>query len=245
VSERERSGLYCGIADLASRSGVGRDGLERLAWAGALDTLPVAGPAAAHRREGVWRLGVAGTSRTTAGATQIALPLEPPDAPPELEPLSAWQLAVENYRTTGVNLGDHPLGLMRGSLGAATRSCDLGRVEHGVGVEVAGMVVARQRPETAHGITFMLLEDEKGVVNLIVGSAVYERSREAVRSAPLVRACGRLERREGVVNVLVAEIRALDSPPTVHNQAAAQRVRQRAVDQLRAVAPRGHMFGRR
>jgi hypothetical protein len=81
-------------------------------------------------------------------------------------------------------------------------------------------------------------------------------AREAVRSAPLVQARGRLERRDGVVNVVVAKIRALDgkaaassprgrSPAVPDDAAARRRIHQRAVDQLRAVAPRGHMFGRK
>jgi error-prone DNA polymerase len=68
------------------------------------------------------------------------------------------------------------------------------------------MVVARQRPETAKGITFMLIEEEFGTTNLIVGVRVYEQARTIVRTAPLVRARGRLERREGAVNVIVAEL---------------------------------------
>ena len=79
------------------------------------------------------------------------------------------------------------------------------------------MVVARQRPETANGIVFMLLEDERGTINLIVPPRVYERHRATVRAAPLVRARGRLEHREGTINVLVSELRALervaDGPP--------------------------------
>ena len=120
------------------------------------------------------------------------------------------------------------------------------------------MVVARQRPETAKGITFMLLEDERGTVNLIVGRAVYERSRTAVRSAPLVRARGRLERREGALNIIVAELGVLEAEPVEDAPAPSapqrpgpergqlrRRRRERAVAELRAVAPAGHSFGRR
>ena len=116
------------------------------------------------------------------------------------------------------------------------------------------MVVARQRPETAKGIVFMLLEDERGIVNLIVPPPVYERHRAIVRAAPLVRARGRLERREGVVNVLVSEIVELErqapkSPhPDVEDPALGgerRARRERAVAELRAVAPAGHSWGRR
>jgi error-prone DNA polymerase len=70
--------------------------------------------------------------------------------------------------------------------------------------------VARQRPATAKGVTFMLLEDEHGTINLIVPPPVHDRCRLAVRGEPLVIADGRLERREGVINVLVREVRRLE-----------------------------------
>jgi error-prone DNA polymerase len=263
VCERERGGPYRGIADLATRSGAHRDGLERLAWAGALDGL--ARPEPAGRREDYWQLGVA-ASRPAAERGQLGLALEPPAAP-ELEPLGAWERMLADYRSTGMALGEHPLALLRGSLGEGiVRSTDLERIEDGATVEVAGMVVARQRPETAKGITFVLLEDERGTVNLVVPSGVHESRREAVRSAPLIRARGRLERREGVVNVLVEDLRALDLPqqqrgevrrlssnrvergnrPGDQGELAARRTaRELALAELRAVAPAGHSFGRR
>jgi error-prone DNA polymerase len=142
-------------------------------------------------------------------------------------------------------LGDHPMALMRPGLGPELlRSSDLRKAADGSEVQVAGMVVARQRPETAKGIVFMLLEDERGTVNLIVPPPVYERHRAAVRAAPLVRARGRLERREGTINVLVSELGELEpsAPPPPERKA---RLRERAVAELRAVAPAGHSFGRR
>jgi len=255
VAERERTGSYAGIADLAARSGVGRDGLERLAWAGALDGLP----AREGRRESFWRLGVGGATRGADG--QLPLPLEAPEAP-ALDPFGRWERIVEDYRSTGVNLGEHPLALLRGGLGeGVVRSTDLKMIADGATVEIAGMVVARQRPETAKGITFVLLEDERGSVNLIVPSGVYERQREVVRSAPLMRAKGRLERREGVINVLVFDLDALrwSEPPAEVRRiessgddagdrdevAARRRARELAVAELRAVVPAGHSFGRR
>jgi error-prone DNA polymerase len=148
------------------------------------------------------------------------------------------------------------------------RSSDLEGVEDGATVAVAGMVVARQRPETAKGIVFMLLEDELGTVNLVVPKAVYERCRAAVRAAPLVRARGRLERHEGVTNVVVSEVvelsipkasarrgrdgeapegQRLVTPPMPSRQRGAphRQLRERAVAELRAVAPGAHSWGRR
>jgi error-prone DNA polymerase len=246
VAARERDGEYRGIADLASRSGAGRDGLERLAWAGALDAIPLS-----DRRKALWQVGVTPTAR----GAQLALPVEPP-APPGLAPIGGWEAMIADYRSIGMTLDEHPMALMRDGLDPTLlRSTGLDRIEDGSEVEVAGMVVARQRPETAKGIVFMLLEDERGTVNLIVPPSVYERHRAVVRAAPLARARGRLERREGVVNVLVAEIQELErrppdrrvasSPPHREEKSPLDGQRRRAVAELRAVAPAGHSWGRR
>jgi error-prone DNA polymerase len=267
VAARERDGAYRGIADLASRSGACRDGLERLACAGAIDHIVAdvpqlrghygyisCGTSGSERREALWEVGVAGTGVRHEEGTQMALPLETPGAPP-LAPLGGWGEAIADYRSIGMTLGEHPMALMRAGLGPELlRSTDLERIQDGRSVEVAGMVVARQRPETARGIVFMLLEDERGTVNLIVPPPVYERYRALVRAAPLVRAKGRLERREGTTNVLVSEVaeleRAETSAPCPQSTPRARRplrrrLRERAVAELRAVAPAGHSFGRR
>jgi error-prone DNA polymerase len=264
LAERERSGDYAGIADLASRSGAGRDGLERLAWAGALDDLigrwaskrsisPFSVPSAGFpgRREALWEAGGAGTGVRHGEDLQMALPLEPPRAP-ELEPLGEWGRTIADYRSIGMTLDEHPMALMRDELSAEIRrGSDLEKLDSGGIIEVAGMVVARQRPGTAKGVVFMLLEDESGTVNLIVPPSVYERCRAAVRAAPLVQAKGRLERHEGTTNVIVTDVIELERPapskprgkPSAHPPR--RRVRERAVAELRAVAPAGHSFGRR
>jgi error-prone DNA polymerase len=259
VGERERGGAYAGIADLASRSGAGVASLERLAWAGALDGVPAGDE---ERREALWSVGVAGNGRGGTCRTQLALPLESPQPPP-LEPLGEWGRLIADYRSTGIAFGRHPLDLMRPGLDPALLSSrELERTEDGGTVEVAGMVVARQRPGTAKGIVFMTLEDEHGIVNVIVPKRVYERHRAAVRAAVMVRARGRLERREGVVNVLVESVEPLErvgsSPPPAPPPGPPPRRRDRAnplpepssrraraVAELRAVAPVGHSFGRR
>ena len=138
----------------------------------------------------------------------MALPLETPRRAARSSRWAPGGEAIADYRSNGMTLGEHPLALLRDGLDPELlRSADLERVADGATVEVAGMVVARQRPETAKGIVFMLLEDERGTVNLIVPPPVYERHRAEVRASPLVRARGRLERREGTTNVVVAEVR--------------------------------------
>jgi len=210
VAERERGGPYEGVAELASRSGAGLPGLERLAWAGALDGIPAGSED--ERREALWRVGVTGAGRIAGSGTQLALPIEPPQ-PPTLEPLGDWEQMLADYRSTGLTIAGHPMKLLRPRLDPKlSRTGDLNGLDHGTAVEVAGMVTARQRPETANGVTFGLLDDECGAGNLVVPPPVYERHRPLIRTAPLIRARGRLERREGTLNVLVSELAPLRRP---------------------------------
>jgi error-prone DNA polymerase len=253
VSERERGGQYEGIGDLASRSGVGRDGLERLAWAGALDAIGTPG----ERREALWRLGTLRGSAAIPAGTQLALPLEAPQAPP-LPSLGRWERVLADYRSTGMTLGDHPMELLREELGPEVAlAVELERMRDGGAVEVAGLVVARQRPATAKGVVFMLLEDESGTINLVVPPPVFGRHRAEVRAAPLVRASGRLERRQGAINVVVSHLARLERPdlplaevrtiePPIGRETGRERSDWEPIpDELSAVAPPAHSFGRR
>jgi len=89
-------------------------------------------------------------------------------------------------------------------------SAQLPRLPSGCTVAVAGLVIARQRPSTAKGTMFLLFEDEWGTINLIVPKATYERHRPLARAEPLLLARGTLERSEGVINVIVRELAALE-----------------------------------
>ncbi len=249
VAERERGGPFRSIPDLAARSGMGADGLAKLAWAGACDDL-VGG-----RRQALWLLGVAAPGVPVGKAgTQLALPLGLHDAP-ELEELGVWDRLLADYGSIGVTLHEHPLELMRPTLpGGCFSSADLARARDGTPVRCAGLVVARQRPATAKGVTFMLLEDEFGTLNLIVPPPVHERCRLAVRGEPLIIACGKLEHREGVTNVLVHDVQRLDrgdlpkaeirhiEPRRTWSSEAGEDVGQ--MNDLREVAPAANSFGR-
>ena len=168
-------------------------------------------------------------------AKQLTLPLDPTAATPELRELTPWERMAADYRLTGLSVGIHPLTLLRPHLPEGTlRATTLHRRGHGPTVAYAGLAIARQRPSTANGIVFMLLEDEHGQVNLIVPQAVYERHRAIVRSEPLLLARGRYERVGGNRNILVSSIETLG--------ALARRVAELDVG---AALPRAHHFGHR
>ncbi len=206
VTARREGGPFRSLAELAGRVSACRASLEQLAWSGACDAL------AGDRRRALWQLGVAAPGRRVPGGTQLALALDVGEAP-ALRELGRWANLLADYATTGVSVSDHALAILRPHLGGVATSRELAVLPHGGRVSVAGLVVARQRPETASGVVFMLLEDEHGTVNLIVPPAVYERHRHVVRAEPLVFASGRLERPAGgggTINVLVRDLRGLD-----------------------------------
>src|SRR4051812_11425935 len=244
TAERDRGGPFASVEQLASRCATRVDALERLAWAGAIDSL-----AGGSRREALWRLGVAAPGVGGEGGTQLALPVEV-DAP-ELESLTSWERMLADYGSTRVTLREHPLELMRPGLGEEVlTSADLERRRNGEQVRVAGLVVARQRPATAKGITFMLLEDESGTINLIVPVPVYEKCRLAVRAEPLLVAEGKLERREGTTNVLCSSVRRLERPDLPLGEVRHIEPRRvwsndESAGDLRAVVPVANSFGRR
>ena len=230
VCERERNGPFTSLGELAGRIDCRRGSLEQLAWSGACDglletqmdgSLPLG---ERDRRTALWQLGMAAPAETVGRSvardgslaaaqesTQLALPLELPE-PPRLRALGRWQRLIADYSTSGVTIGEHALAILRGRLTVPmlATSAQLPRLPSGCQVAVAGLVIARQRPGTAKGTMFLLFEDEFGAVNLIVPKAVYERHRHLARAEPLLLARGSLERAQGVVNVIVRELAALE-----------------------------------
>jgi error-prone DNA polymerase len=128
-----------------------------------------------------------------------------------LAPTSAWERMAEEYRVLGLSSHQHPLGLLRPRLPQGmVSSRELETLPHGLLVRVPGLVVCRQRPATAKGITFLLLEDEHGLVNVIVYPDLYERQRHHVRTTPLLIVEGRLQRLHNNLNVLATNLRPLE-----------------------------------
>lgn len=113
---------------------------------------------------------------------------------------------VEDYRSIGLSLRRHPVSFLRQELTERRiRSCaDLQRVRDGQWVTAAGLVLVRQKPGSAKGVTFMTIEDETDVANLVIWSAVFEKHRRLILSSRMIGCRGQLQR-EGGVTHLIAE----------------------------------------
>ena len=208
VEERERDGPFQSVRDLAQRTQLSEHGLETLIVSGACDCFEM------PRRQLLWQLGLVPRSHSVPGSggeeKQLALPLDPTAATPELPEPTVWERMLADYRTTNLSVGVHPLELLRAHLPAGVISSrDLEQAPDRAQVAIAGMAVARQRPATANGVVFMLIEDEFGAVNLIVPPSVYDKHRAIVRGEPLILARGRFERIERNQNVLVRSLETL------------------------------------
>jgi error-prone DNA polymerase len=225
---------YSSVRELAQKTGLSEDELRALAESGACDCFGL------RRRELLWQLGLvprpASVPGTGGEAKQLALPLEPTVATPDLPEPTVWERMLADYRTTSLSVGIHPLELLRPHLPPGTLSTEvLLQQPHRASVQFAGLVVARQRPATANGVVFMLLEDEYAQVNLVIAPQVYERFRAAVRSEPLLLVRGRYEHSDRNRNVLVRDLvslaplaRSLTDGADVH-----------------VALPRAHHFGHR
>ena len=221
---------YVDLGDLARRAPARNDVLEALVASGACDEW---GP----RRELLWRLGVTARGEAVPGGSrQLSLPLEPTAGIPELPEQTPWERMLADYKHTSLSVGVHPMQLLRPHLptGVAT-SAELPETPNGARIQLAGMAIARQRPATANGIVFMLLEDEHGQANLILPPQVYEQHRAIVRGEPLILARGKLERHGRNINVLVSEVVSLG---TLARKAANDA-------EVTGNMPRAHHFGHR
>jgi error-prone DNA polymerase len=182
--------------DFARRTGLSSSVLARLSRADAFHSLGL------DRRGALWQ----------SLPEQKTLPLfddVPADEPAvPLPALSPLEEVVADYRTQGLSLRGHPVQFMRERLRQlrALSSMELGQEQHGRPVRVAGLVLMRQRPATASGITFVTLEDETGIVNLIVRPEIWERYHQIARRAQAIMARGTVQRRDEVIHVFVERL---------------------------------------
>lgn len=193
-------GSFRSIGDLIERSGLDRRALRALADAGALDSFVIDEPIRRRRRAAVWRMleefrGEAGPLAPSRPNMHI---------PPSVPALSPREITTADYRLTGVSLNGHPMLHLRRLL--APNGVRTAREVHSLAdgtrdVAVAGIVICRQRPPTAKGFVFLTLEDETGLVNVIVPPKRYEEQTELISTARLILVRGTLTVEQTVVNL--------------------------------------------
>ncbi len=197
TAEREQS-PFTTVEDLASRANLSKRDLKSLASAGALTTL------AGHRRQAYW--DVAGIEQNTPLEFS---PVE--ETQPQLLPLTEGQNLVADYDSLGLTLGRHPLALLRDTLRAQrlVTAAELRTFPHGRLTRAAGLVIGRQRPGTASGVTFVTLEDETGQINVVVWRDLGDRQRRELLGARLLAVYGVLERQGEVVHLIAGHLKDL------------------------------------
>ncbi|MFE4726174.1 error-prone DNA polymerase [Microbacterium sp. NPDC056736] len=194
VDARASGGLFRDLRDLVRRTSITAAQVEALATAGALECLGLS------RREAIWLAGSAAQDRPEYLPNSL-IAVQPPLF---ADPTSYERLAADLW-ATGISTDDHPMTHYRSGLDArgVLTSRELRGHETGRRVEVAGLVTHRQRPATASGVTFINLEDEHGLVNIVCSVGVWNRYRRIVRDSPALIARGILERSpEGVTNLV-------------------------------------------
>jgi len=211
--ERQQNGPYGSIWELMNRTRLSQTAVENLASVGAFESLT------ANRREPMWEAGL--VVRPKDGQMSLPLPVEQDMV--ELTDMVAWERIAAEYENMGLSPGYHPLAFVRQPLGeGVVSSRHLDALPDAATIEIAGLVVCRQHPMTAKGFVFLLLEDEFGLANVIVRPQIYEAYRDLVRTEPFLLVRGKLQRREGITNVLAESVRALRverslTAPSAHN----------------------------
>jgi error-prone DNA polymerase len=195
--ERERP--FTSADDLVQRAGLRSDELARLAELGALGSLGL------ERRAALWEV-----ERAARPSGPLYRVLAPPEPSP-LTPMTTTESMVTDYEGSGLTLGPHPMTFHRARLAreGVARAADLPGMKDGRSLRVAGAVVVRQRPGTAKGFVFLNLEDETGLVNVVVPPPLFHRHRLTLVNEPFLLIAGVLEHREGVISVRAGRIEPL------------------------------------
>ena len=197
IEQSRQQRVFKDVTDLCIRADLDNRGRASLADSGALRGL------AGHRHRARWEIAGVEVQRPLFGddcfgeEAQVALPLP-----------SVAQDLVADYDTLGTTLGPHPLSLLRNELAAKRfrSSKDLLTEEHGRNFSVAGLVVGRQRPGTASGVTFVTLEDEYGMINIVVWRDLAERQRKVLVGSQLMQVFGKFEYQKGVRHVIAQRL---------------------------------------
>jgi error-prone DNA polymerase len=206
VDTRIAGGPFTSIEEVWRRAKVRPVALERLARADAFQSMGM------NRRQALWAVKALRDAPLplliAADAREGGYAPEAVEAPVALTPLTAGREVVEDYRATQLSLRAHPVSFLRDRLSAQriVRCGDLANMKDGTRVEVAGLILVRQRPGSAKGIVFVTLEDETGIANVVVWADRFEANRRTVMSATMLAIRGRVQRQGIVIHVVADSI---------------------------------------
>jgi error-prone DNA polymerase len=203
-----RDGPFADIEDAVRRAPLDRTSWRRLAEAGAFDGLYAHEPEERRRRVALWDV-MAATRGPELPLAPRSVSTAPPPALPALTPV---ELTEADYRMTGLSLAGHPMAHARTVLAQNGVHTAYDAQYHGTDgqrIAVAGLVICRQRPGTAKGFVFLTLEDETGLINIIITPDVFEEHALLISTSPLLLIRGTLQVEQTVVNVRAKQFRRL------------------------------------
>jgi len=185
--------IFTDVDDVCRRADLDRRHQDLLADAGALKGL------AGHRHRARWEIRGVEPQLPLFDAAPVTA-----ESAVVIPPPTIGEDVLADYASTGTTLGPHPLRLLRKALAArrCRRSSELATVPHGSHIRFAGLVRLRQRPETASGVTFMTLEDEDGMVNVVIWRDLADRQRRVLLESQLLAIDGKIERQDGVQHLI-------------------------------------------
>ena len=196
---------FASVEDLAIRvPGLRKDAFEKLAAIGAFNSI-----GAQHRRDGLWKASLA--SRPS-GELLRQVPENAPAAP--LRQMTIEERLVADHSISGMTIGKHPMAYRRAELDklGICSAAALAALPHGRMVRVAGNVIVRQRPGTAKGVTFLSLEDETGITNVVVMPDLFEEYRREILTNAWVMVEGRMQNVDHVIHILASRVLPLGNP---------------------------------
>lgn len=202
VRARASEGSFRDLADFTRRTQLGQAAISQLAEAGALKSLT------GDRRAAYWQALSQEKKPKDQGLFE-SMGVDTDDAIPEaLKPMREIEEVHADYATTGLSLRAHPISFVRPQLDRlrVTRAGDLKSTQDGQFLKVAGLVLLRQRPSTAKGITFVTLEDETGSMNLVLRPEIWQKHHRIARQSNAWLVHGVLENRENIIHILVGRI---------------------------------------
>jgi error-prone DNA polymerase len=196
---------FTSLDNFVRRTGLSQPIVARLAEADAFGSL------AMDRRAALWQ--ALGQEKRTKNQPLLAAAADDDEPAADLPPMPMIEQVFADYRTSGLSLKAHPLSFFRPQLDQlrVTRSGDLEKMRDGRHLRVAGLVILRQRPGTARGITFVTLEDETGLANLVIRPQIWERYYTIARTRSAWIAHGTLENREGVIHLVASRLEDLSA----------------------------------